>query len=79
MPIRDYKSKCEAKVLGSLKYCRMEECTETVHREDSPTHYPCCDRHKNANEAFWEFRNERIYHDLINKELYDNPKIQHRR
>lgn len=58
------------KLTGGLKYCRMEECTNTVHREDAPSHYPCCDKHKEVNKAYWEIEAERRYYEQLNKELY---------
>lgn len=47
----------------------MEGCEETVHREDAPGYYPCCERHPGANKSFWEMEVERRYYEGVNKEL----------
>ena len=65
------KDKPALTIGGGLKYCPFTDCLNTVHREDSPTHYPCCDKHKRANKAYWEMKEESQYHESITQELFN--------
>lgn len=55
---------------GGLEYCRVPECSETVHYEDAPDFYPCCPKHASMNKAYREMVKERREFDELNKELY---------
>ena len=57
------------RLTGGLQYCRSEGCTETVHPEDYPNHYPFCDLHKKRNESYHEWRLEQKKLEDLGEEI----------
>lgn len=56
-------------ILGGCIYCLEEGCTEAVHREDAPTHFPFCDRHNRRATAYHEYMKERRYVEQMHEEV----------